>query len=311
MSNYSSIRPLLGQFAPCSGPRAVLYFFYMSLSVNESQTLTLDPSILMQLQEEERQRLAHALMHGPGQILANALTELEYAVPLLEKNPQVALAGLHALRGELREGLAQLKNYVAELQPPLLDEMGLGASIKQYVRQFADRTGLRAECHGCENFHDRYPATIEMALFRILQEALTNVETHAKATSVRVELARSASQLQMTIQDNGRGFAPRAHRLPKKRQLGLIVMRDRAELLGGQMQLFSEPGRGVQLSVTIPYHGHANEAAEGGRQIHERTDNHGARAERAANTDGKRQESQLKSPTTQRAKSQRGKNGEK
>lgn len=279
--------------------------------MNESQTLTLDSLILMQLQEEERQRLAHALMQGPGQILANALTELEYAVPLLEKNPQVAMSGLNALRSELREGLAQLKNYVAELQPPLLDEMGLGASIKQYIHQFAERTGLRAECQGCENFQERYPATIEVALFRILQEALTNVETHAKATTVRVELARSASQLQMMVQDNGRGFAPRAQRLPKKRQLGLIVMRDRAELLGGQMQLFSEPGRGVRLNVTIPYHGHANEAAKGGGQIHERTDNHHARAERARSATGKGQETNHKPGAAQRAKSQRGKNGAK
>src|SRR5215210_4329456 len=76
---------------------------------------TLNPSMFLQLQEEERQRLARAMMDGPGQILANALTEIEYSLPLLEKNPKVAIAGLNALRNELREGLARLQSYVAEL----------------------------------------------------------------------------------------------------------------------------------------------------------------------------------------------------
>lgn len=240
---------------------------------------TLDPSLFLQLQEEERQRLAHALTSGPGQILANALMEVEYSLPLLEKNPKVALTGLRALRNELREGLAQLKDYVAELQPPLLDEMGLGPSVNLYCASFGERTGLRVECHGCETFTERYPVTIEIALFRILQEALMNVHTHAKATRVRVELARRTNQVQMTIQDNGRGFALRANAMPKKRQLGLIAMHDRAELLGGQLQLFSKTGEGVRVVVTIPYHGHPSSiATEGGQVSYEHNNSRRARA---------------------------------
>ena len=189
--------------------RGVILFYCESI-VNDSQSSTLDPSIFMQLQEEERQRLAHALMQGPGQLLANALTEIEYSLPLLERKPQMAIAGLNKLRDELRDGLTQLKNYVAELQPPLLGEMGLGASINQYIRAFGERTEIEAECDGCEHFQERYPKTIELTLFRILQEALMNVETHANATGVRVELAHDAAQVRLTVEDNGRGFAPRA-----------------------------------------------------------------------------------------------------
>ncbi len=227
--------------------------------MNNSQPSTLDPTTFLQLQEEERQRLAHALMSGPGQVLANTLMEVEYSLPLLEKNPQVAIAGLKALRKELRDGLAQLKEYVAELQPPLLQEMGLGASVQQYVKKFGERTGIRAECRGCEQLHERYPTTIELALFRVLQEALTNVAAHAQASMVRVELFRSVNRIRLSVQDNGRGLALRTQGAAKKRQLGLIAMRDRVELLGGQMQLFSEAGRGVRVLVTIPYHGHAAE----------------------------------------------------
>lgn len=268
--------------------------------MKDTQASTLNPTTFLQLQEEERQRLAHALMSGPGQILANTLMEVEYSLPLLEKNPQVAIAGLTALRNELRDGLAQLKEYVAELQPPLLDEMGLGASVHEYVKKFGERTKIRAECRGCEDFHERYPATIEIALFRILQEALANVAAHSKATTLRVELARASDQMRMTVQDNGRGFAPRASSSSKKRPLGLIAMRDRIELLGGQMQLFSEAGRGVRVVVTIPYHGNLSEShTQGGQSTNERTNYNSGRA-RSARDDGANQKEITSAPTRRR-----------
>src|SRR5262245_5909904 len=174
-------------------------YTFAASSMKESLVAELNPSLFLQLQEEERQRLANALTQGPGQILANALMEVEYSLPLLEKNPQVAVAGLKQLRAELRRGLEQLQNYVAELQPPLLDEMGLGPSVNQYVSKFGTRTGLAAECRGCEEFHERYPRTIEVALFRILQEALTNVESHSRGTRVLVNLERRAALVQLTV----------------------------------------------------------------------------------------------------------------
>lgn len=251
---------------------------------------TLDPSTFLQLQEEERQRLAHALMHGPGQTLANALMEVEYSLPLLKQDSQLAIAGLSALRDELRQGLAQLKNFVAELQPPLLEEMGLGPSIHQYLIKFRELTGMRTECRGCDKFHARYPMTIEITLFRILQEALTNVQIHSKATRVRVELAQTRNHVQLTIQDNGRGFTPRQESFRNKRQLGLIAMRDRAELLGGQLQLFSQNGQGVRVVTTIPYHGHSTDSNPGGGQEnHEHTDIKRARSFRAGTRTGKGQ----------------------
>ncbi|MCG3141985.1 MAG: hypothetical protein HDKAJFGB_03345 [Anaerolineae bacterium] len=253
--------------------------------MNESSSLTANPTIFFQLQEEERQRVANLLLSGPGQLLANTLTEIEYALPLLEKNPHVVRGGLEALRLELRDGLAQLKELVAELQPPLLDELGLGASIEQYGAKFGARVGLRIECDGCQEFHTRYPRSIELALFRVVQEALANVDAHAKATRVVIHLTGEPNQVRLEIQDNGRGFAPRAPRSAKKRQLGLITMRDRVELLGGQLKLFSEPGRGVRVLVTIPYHGYVNEfTLQGGHVANERTKRQSAPRARPSHT---------------------------
>ncbi len=100
--------------------------------MTESSTdpTTLSPATFFQLQEEERYRLARVLMDGPGQILANSLFELEHCLPLIENDPSSALSGLTALRDEVRQGLAELKAYVAELQPPLLAEMGLGPCLE-------------------------------------------------------------------------------------------------------------------------------------------------------------------------------------
>ncbi len=273
--------------------------------MSNSESSSLNPSTFLQLQEEERQRLAQALRTGPGQLLANALLEIEYTLPLLQQNPEAAFSGLNALRNELRAGLAQLQDYVAELQPPLLEEMGLGASIQQYVQKFGESTGIRAECQGCENFSVRYPITIEISLFRILQEALMNVQSHSKATRVRVELTRGSDYVQMSVKDNGRGFVPRAQPLPTKRQLGLIAMRDRAELLGGQLQLFSESGRGMRLVVKIPYHGHSTESPnQGGQQLHERT-HHSVTRTRGAIHHDSRKGQETKSRKKQRTKPRR------
>jgi len=285
--------------------KALLFFFARERAgaiagdmVNKAPPQILEPTIFLQLQEEERQQMAHALMSGPGQILANTLMEVEYALPLLEQNPKVAANGLAALRVELRAGLTQLKELVAELQPPLLDEMGLGASMRQYIDKFGERTGLRVECKGCKDFHARYPRAIELALFRTLQEALANVDAHANATRVKIELTRGDAFVRLEIQDNGRGFAPRPAQIAKRRQLGLIIMRDRVELLGGQLKLFSEAGHGVRVLASIPYHGHARDSQVQGGQANDERNNHTAPRARPSHT---RQEKTTRRP--RRAKS--------
>ncbi len=278
--------------------------------MNESSSLTSNPTLFFQLQEEERQRVANMLQSGPGQLLANTLTEVEYALPLLEKNPRAVRNGLEALRNELRDGLAQLKELVAELQPPLLDELGLGASIEQYSATFGARVHLHVECGDCQKFHTRYPRTIELALFRVVQEALANVDAHAKATHVVIRLTGEPNQVRLEIQDNGRGFAPRPPRSAKKRPLGLITMRDRVELLGGQLKLFSETGRGVRVLVTIPYHGYTNEINfQGGPVTDERTNRQSAPRARTSHTRQKETAGNSRRAQTRVAKGPPQKNG--
>jgi two-component system sensor histidine kinase DegS len=219
-----------------------------------------------QLQEEERYRLARALMDGPGQILANTLVELENCLPLIEVDPKGAAAGISSLRAEIRSGLAQLKTFVAELQPPLLVEMGLGPSLRHYVESLGARNELQVECVGCDAMPERLPLTMETAIFRIVQEALANILAHSGARNVVVDLERESSQVRLEIRDDGRGFTPREGKGANHRQLGLVGMYDRAKLVGGQLQIYSEARKGTRVVLNVPYHWHEEDLkASGGR----------------------------------------------
>ena len=229
-------------------------------------TPSLSIPTFFQLQEEERYRLARALMDGPGQILANTLVELENCLPLIQFDPKAATAGISALREELRSGLAQLKTFVAELQPPLLAEMGLGPCLKQYVETLGAQSEIRLECIGCDTMRERLPITMETAIFRIVQEALANVIAHSGATNAVVQIERVTSQVRLEVRDNGRGFAPKEGVGVNRRQLGLVGMYDRAKLLGGQLQIYSEVRKGTRVVLNVPYHSHEEELeALGGR----------------------------------------------
>ncbi len=250
-----------------------------------TEETALSAPTFFQLQEEDRYRLARALSNGPGQILANTLMELAHALTRVEVDPETARKGLAALREEVRAGLADLKAYVAELQPPLLDELGLGPSLQQYLTNFGNRNKIAVECVGCDSLRERLPSTIEIVIFRIVQEALANVVEHSGATRVRVQIERISKQVQVQIEDNGRGFSNPTGSL-RHRQLGLVAMQDRAQLIGGQLKLFSEAGKGMRVVVTVPYHGQPKVATGGqddnGRE-NQGAQNTGARKKAGAN----------------------------
>jgi two-component system sensor histidine kinase DegS len=208
-------------------------------------------AILIQAQEEEHRRVARLLQDKPAQLLANAAFEVETCLRLMDAQPETARQGLTALLQELHQGLSDLRGIIAELQPPLLDELGLGASLEKYVEDFAQQTGLDVQLDGWDALAERLPATMEAAIFRIIQEALDNVREHARARHVNLHLTRSAEQIKVTLSDDGQGFDNSRGGVPGRR-LGLVTMRDRTELLDGNLQIFTEPGKGVRVVLTVP-----------------------------------------------------------
>jgi two-component system sensor histidine kinase DegS len=207
---------------------------------------------IIQSQEEERSRLARELEEGVGQLLANAVFELASCRYLLDtKNPAVD-DGLAALQSELEQGLSDVRHLIADLDPPsMLGSFGLVAGLRRYLERYETRTGIKAVMD-VRAITERLPATAEIAIFRIIQEALENVRRHAKASRVEVYIYEEDGVLVFSVTDDGVGLQP-GRVSNRGRSLGLVSMHDRAELLKGRLRVRTDAERGTQLILSIPY----------------------------------------------------------
>jgi signal transduction histidine kinase len=207
---------------------------------------------ILQSQEEERTKLARALENSVGQLLANAVFELASCRHLLESDHTAVSTGLEALQVELEQGLSSMRQLIADLEPAtILGNFGLGAGIRRYLEQFELRTGLKTQLRINTNI-GRLPNLIELAIFRVIREALDNVDRHAQATQVDVGVEEKDGRLEFSVIDNGVGVALEKVSGTRK-SLGLVRMVDYAELLNGQLRVFSEPGRGTRIVLSMPY----------------------------------------------------------
>ncbi len=198
--------------------------------------------------EEEAKRIAHALHDEAGQVLASVyLAVAEVARDL----PSPAAERLSRIWDLLDQVDEQLRRLSHELRPTILDDLGLSHAIEFLAEGVAKRTGLLTTVKG--STEGRLPPVIETALYRIVQEALTNVTKHAQATGVTVELQREEERVRCSIRDDGIGFDMSSVTARRgQRGLGLIGIQERLNALGGTLQIDSSPGRGTQLLIQIP-----------------------------------------------------------
>jgi signal transduction histidine kinase len=207
---------------------------------------------ILQSQEEERAQLAHELENSVGQLLANAVFELASCRTLLGHDREAVATGLEALQAELERGLADIRQFIVDLEPAtILGNFGLGAGIRRYLEQFEARTGLTTQLLVNANI-GRLPSIIEVTIFRVIQEALLNAYRHANATQIEVVVEEKDSFLQFSVIDNGDGL--NMERVGKsKKNLGLARMVDYAELLNGKLRILSDPQGGTQVILSVPY----------------------------------------------------------
>lgn len=199
-------------------------------------------------QEEERRRIARELHDSTSQNLTSlmvGLHNLQCACEDAQMAQQVA-----ALRQLVVQTLDEVHEISAYLRPRLLDDLGLAAALERLAREWQARYQIPIDLliHIGE---ERLPGEIETAIYRIVQESLTNVARHAAARSVSVLVERRGGEVIAIIEDDGRGFNPRPF---NGRHLGLAGMRERAELLGGKFTIESRPGQGTSVHVQIPLH---------------------------------------------------------
>jgi two-component system sensor histidine kinase UhpB len=209
-------------------------------------------------QEEERRRVARELHDEAGQALTAVIIGLERG---LASMPETYAADLPVqprqlisnLRDLAAQTLDEVRKLALELRPSVLDDLGLVAALRQYVRATEERSGLAAQLTvvGWDESEDaRLPAEVETALFRISQEALTNAIRHARATSVEVRLRRSPEQVTLEVRDDGIGLG--AAPASSDEHLGMFGMRERARLLGGAFVATPVSPRGTLVQVSVP-----------------------------------------------------------
>jgi signal transduction histidine kinase len=197
-------------------------------------------------QEDERRRIARELHDSTSQ----NLTSLIVGLRMMETHCQQCAAQTKAadLREVASKTLDEVHDLSIRLRPRVLDDLGLSAALERLVSEWQTRYKIPVDV--VIHLQERLPSEIETALYRIVQEALTNIARHARAHSVSILIEKRGDSVRAIIEDDGIGFDSRAN--PGERHLGLLGMRERAELLRGSVTIESEQGRGASVFIEIP-----------------------------------------------------------
>jgi signal transduction histidine kinase len=187
--------------------------------------------------------------------LGQALTGLKMDTVWLERRlgtpvgagGDVEVTRLVRMRELIDETVHTVRRLATELRPPILDDLGLAAAVQWQAEQFSSRTGIPADVSAPDGVGGT--PEVNLTLFRVLQEALTNVVRHAGASRVRIALERHGRELLLTVADDGRGFAPQDGRAGA---LGLVGMRERITRVGGRLEVTSARGQGTTVTARVP-----------------------------------------------------------
>lgn len=205
--------------------------------------------MIVNAQESERQRLSRQMHDGPAQALSNFILQTEIAMRLLDVDPEQAKDELNNLKNSAMGTFQKVRNFIFELRPMMLDDLGLAPTIKKYAEAFKEQTSLDVNLTvtGAER---RFEPYIEVMMFRAFQELLGNTARHSQATSVKAHLDLGSDNIRISVDDNGKGFDPEI--LKESSSLGLKLIRERAEMLGGNFEIDSTIGSGTRISFSVP-----------------------------------------------------------
>ena len=183
--------------------------------------------------------------------MTNLVLRAEICERLLDMDPTRAKAELSGLKSAVNTTLQETRRFIFDLRPMILDDLGLEPTLRRYVQQYNEdykiETGLSVN-----GINGRLPGPLEVTVFRIVQEALTNVQRHAHAAHAQVSIEATSDSVQVTVEDDGAGFNMDKSKLRDPKKTGLAGMRQRAEMFGGQFTVESAPGRGTRISASIP-----------------------------------------------------------
>lgn len=204
--------------------------------------------MLVNAQETERQRLSRQMHDGPAQALSNFILQAEIAMRLMEVDTNQARDELNNLKTSAMGTFQKVRNFIFELRPMMLDDLGLAPTIRRYADAFKEQTGMDVSVTITGN-ERRLQPYLEIMLFRAIQELLGNAARHGQAAQVKVLLDMGEDRVRVSVDDNGMGFDPESYH--QGASLGLKLIRERAEMLGGNFEMDSQPGKGARISFTV------------------------------------------------------------
>ncbi len=206
---------------------------------------------VIQAQEEERRKISRQIHDGPAQVLSNFILQTEIAVRLFDKDQEQAREELENLKEAATSSFANVRDFIFELRPMMLDDLGLVPTIRRYVEALKEKAGLDTSVTvtGTER---RLESHREVMAFRSVQELLANVREHAKATQAKVLLDMGDKQLKVAVEDNGEGFDTESLSFEENPDRGLSRLDKQVELFEGNLDIKSSPDQGTRVSFTIP-----------------------------------------------------------
>ncbi len=207
---------------------------------------------IVKAQEEERKRVAREIHDGPAQSMANVVLRMEFCEKLMEVEPAKVSQELKELKDIVRSNLQDMRKIIFDLRPMALDDLGVVPALKRYIEDFREKNDIDIEIQffGKEA---RLEPVLEIALFRLVQEALNNVVKHAHAKKVKVVMELKDDQVRAFVEDDGIGFDLDDYYANQKgNNFGLVSMRERTDLLGGEMKIQTKPGKGTKVYFIVP-----------------------------------------------------------
>jgi two-component system sensor histidine kinase DegS len=209
---------------------------------------------IVEAQEAERRRLARQMHDGPAQSLTNFILQAEICQRLFDRDPHRASEELNNLKAAASGSFQKVREFITDLRPMMLDDLGLVPTMRRYADSFQEKTGITVQLN-ITGEERRLEPHREVMTFRGVQELLSNARDYANASRVVVNLDMGVEYVKAAVEDNGRGFDPDEAMEESRGEadaIGLATLRERLELVGGSLEVMSKEKKGSKITLTIP-----------------------------------------------------------
>src|SRR4030043_1828811 len=214
--------------------------FSQNGSKKDQMALAKTVEMIIQAQEADRGGLAKKMHDGPAQALSNFILQTEIAMRLFDIDQSKAKEELAGVKTNASSTFQKVRDFIFDLRPMMLDDLGLVPTITRYVETFKEQSGIEVRLVST-GMEQRFESYLEVMVFRAIQELLGNISLHSQATQVILQVDSSTTGLKISLEDNGKGFD--FEKVQEKGSMGLKVIRDRVQMLGGTMEIHSTIGQ--------------------------------------------------------------------